>query len=256
MKRIMFVALGFLLVGSLVAATHPFWGILFFTSFEGCHYKADQPLVGQNGWVGLDTPDAFKVVKGWHEARCGRKAVCCLGGDLEAMEPPNEWLLSTACEKLVEFDPPQSPAVVYVQADVRLLGPDTGTGPGDDLLSLNFMARNAKELGAGRAPWFYLSSNGCAYANAWDNGVATYYKFETPIKFGKWNTLAMVLNYKTHMCTFEVNHRAIGSLPFGGPGEQFTSVLLEMCAWNHPSFDATAYKASVDNILVLTWPAR
>jgi len=57
---------------------------------------------------------------------------------------------------------------VRVQADIRLDGPDTGDGPGADLLSANLMARN----GTHQSAFFYLSSNGNAYANAFSDGDA------------------------------------------------------------------------------------
>jgi hypothetical protein len=175
------------------------------------------------------------------------------------LAPPYEWLVDGAWEQLIDFDALTKPAVVHVQADVRLVGPSTdepNVPPwDDDLVSANLGARNAEALGARRAPWFYLSSNGYAYANAHSEAGTQVYMFETPIKFGAWNRLRMALNYRTHLCDFFVNGKKIGSLPFGGSGEQFTSVMLEMAAWNDPSFDFKPYKAYWDNVLVWAMPA-
>jgi len=66
---------------------------------------------------------------------------------------------------------------VRVEADIRLDGPDTGNGPGDDLLSANLYARN----GVGRSAFFYVSSNGNAYAFANSENGSAGYRFETPI---------------------------------------------------------------------------
>jgi hypothetical protein len=99
---------------------------------------------------------------------------------------------------------------VWVQADVRLDGPDTGEGPGADLLSTNLVARN----GPSRSARFFLSSNGNAYANAnSETAGQQLYEFETPIRLGAYNRLAITLNYRTHLATFEVNGKTIGSLP-------------------------------------------
>ena len=255
MKRFLITAAGLPLCATLLAGTCAF-GLLYFTSFESSKYEADKQLVGQAGSTGLQTPDAAKVVKGRLTARTGRKAVECWAGDLDPLPAPNDWLVLGAWEKLIDFDTPKVPAVVHVRADVRLVGPDTGAGPGNDLLSANLMARNAKALGARRAPWFYLSSNGSVYANAHSESGSQFYKFETPIKNGAWNRLRMALNYKTHMCDFFVNGKKIGALEFGGTGERFTSVLLEMAAWNHPSFDVKPYKAYWDNVVAWAEPAK
>ena len=257
MKRILFVVLGFLLLGSLLAATRSTWGMLFHTGFETPDYTAGLPLVGQDGWVGVVSVDAAEVAAEHGTARSGRRAVQCWAGDLEVLPYPMDWLFDGAWEQLIEFDALTNPAEVRVQADVRLIGPDTGEGPGWDLLSANLMARNAEQLAAHRAPFFMLSSNGNAYANAYSEEFGYLgYMFETPIKFGDWNRLAMILNYRTHLCTFEVNNKTIGSLPFGGSGEQFTSVFLEMAAWNDESFDVTPYMAYWDNISVQAKPAK
>jgi hypothetical protein len=269
-KRILVVTLGCLLLGSLVAATWPTWGLLYITSFESCKYTAGQPLVGQDGWVKVTddaSPNAAKVVQGWQTARSGRRTVECWGGDLKALPGERNWLLDGTWERLIDFKTPTRPAEVRVQADVKLIGPQTS----EDLLSANLMARNAVVLGARRAPWFYLSSNGYAYANAHREiaeppGYETLeYQFETPIRLGDWNRLAMILNYKTHQCTFQVNGKTIGSLPFGGNGEEFTSVNLELAAvnpdfeypeWPYKDFQPELYKAYWDNIFVLAKPAR
>ena len=64
------------------------------------------------------------------------------------------------------------------------------------------------------------------------------------------------MNYKTHIATFEVTDKEVGSLPFGGAGEEVRGVLLEMAAWDDPSFDRTLYTSYFDDVSVLAKPAN
>jgi len=259
MKRMSFVALGFLLLGSLLAATTATWGILYHTGFETHEFKANQPLVGQDGWTNLISPNAAVVVAGHKVAAGGRRAVECWGGGpLESVgELPDRFLLG-AWEQVIDFDALTEPAIVRVECDIRLVGPDT-TDPeaenpwDDDLCSANFYGRN----GTHRAPFFYVSSNGNAYANAFTETSEAWYAFETPIKFGDWNHYAIIMNYATHMATFEVNHKAIGALPFGGSGEAFRSAALEFASFdNLEVVNPKLYTAYWDNISVRAKPAN
>jgi hypothetical protein len=240
----MFAALGSLLIGS---GSH--YGLLYVSSFERSEYQVDEPLDGQDGWTALVSPDAAVVVDGWRTAALGRRAIACWGGG--PLEDVGGGLLDGAWEQVIDFDPITTPAIVRVEASVRLDGPDTGSGPNDDLASANLYARN----GAGRSAFFYLSSNGNAYAFANSASGNQGYKFETPIKQGAYNHLAITLNYLTHMATFEVNCVTVGSLPFGGAGEQFRGVLLEFAAYE-PLLDPTLYTGYWDNVLVRAKKAK
>jgi hypothetical protein len=240
----MFAALGSLLIGS---GSH--FGQLYFSSFEWCDYQVDEPLDGQDGWTALVSPNAAEVVDGRSTAALGRRAVACWGGgDLEDV---GGGLLDGAWEQVIDFDPITNPAIVRVEASVRLDGPDTGSGPNDDLASANLYARN----GAGRSAFFYLSSNGNAYAFANSSSGSQGYKFETPIRLGAYNHLAITLDYLTHVATFEVNWVTVGSLPFGGDGEKFRGVLLEFAAYE-PLLDVELYTGYWDNVSVRAKKAR
>jgi len=254
MKRTWYVASGCVILASLLAFAGPPWGMLYQTTFETPDFEVDKLLVGQDEWRALDASFAAPVVVQGHDVACsGRHAVKCWAGDLKVMAPPYEYLYDGNWDRPIDFDAVTNPAEVRVEADVRLDGPDTGQGPNDDLCSANLMARN----GSHQSAFFYLSSNGCAYANAFSTTQGdNWYKFETPIKLGAYNHLAITLNYRTHMATFEVNRKTIGSLPFGGEGEFFKSPLLEMAAWNDPSFDHTKYTAYFDNVSVRAKPAH
>lgn len=240
-----FSALGSVLLTSSVAG-----GLFFFSSFESRAYKAGEPLAGQAGWVSLASPKAAEIVQDRSKARCGRRAIEVWGGgDLESFSLPYYDLLDAAYEQVVEFDEGETPRRVRVSADVRLDGPDTGVGPNDDLASANLYARN----GADRSAWIYLSSNGNAYcfANS-ELGGSVGYAFETPIKQGKYNRLAIILDYRTHLAEFRINGKSVGELPFGGSGEKFTGALIEFAAIDDLNYiDPKLYRAYWDNILVL-----
>ncbi len=231
-------------LGSLALAAAA-GGLLYHTGFENHRYTADQPLDGQDGWVSLLAPEAAVVVDGRATASTGRRAVACWGGGPLA---DLGWILDGAWERQVDFDPITVPGVVRVEADVRLDGPDTGIGPNDDLVSANLYARN----GVGRSAFMYLSSTGAvfAFANSEQYGQAGY-EFETPVDLGVYNHLAITLDYRTHIATFEVNRRTIGCLPFGGSGEDFLGALLEFGAYNDPMYvDPSLYTGYWDNVTV------
>lgn len=253
--------LALVLLSCLLATTPSSWGVIYHTGFETPEFTPTLPLDGQGGWVGLDegypgSIKAARVVYSPGRGNTGRCFVRCRAADLE--KPYGPVLFDGNWEYPIEFDAVTNPALVRVQADVKLVGPDTGVGPGADYVSANLMARN----GRARAAYYYLSSNGCVYANAnyYDEitkqDVRVYYQHETPIKFGEYNRLAIILNYRTHIATFEVNNKVIGTLRFGGPGERFQSVLLECAAWDAAEvYDHTKYTAYWDNILVRARPA-
>lgn len=237
--------------GSLLAGGALAFGMLFHTGFENHDYAAGLPVAGQDGWVGIESADAAEVVSGKVFASSGRQAIRCWGGDLDHF--PAWSLYDGAWEQVVPFDPTVQPSQVRVSADVRLDGPDTGTGPGADMLSANLYARN----GVGRSAFLYLSSNGCVYAFANSDQGNAGYRFETPIEIGEYVELAITLDYGTHMATFEVDGDVIGSLPFGGAGEQWRGVLLEMAAYDDPQYvDPTLYTAYWDDVSVLARPAQ
>ena len=237
-------------IGSLLVAAPATWGMLYHTGLETPNYKADQPLVGQDGWTNLIAPDAAVVVADPKTAAGGRRAIECWGGG--PLDNTLGFLLG-AWEQVITFDAITNPAIVRVECDIRLDGPDTGDGPNQDLLSANLYGRN----GTHRAPFFFISSNGCAYANAFTDTGENWYQFETPINIGTYNKYAMIMNYATHMTTFEVNGKAIGSLPFGGSGEGFHSVALEFACFNDSTVvNRKLYTAYFDNISVLAKPAN
>lgn len=232
-------------IGSLLLAGSAAIGSLYHTGFESHDFTAGQPLAGQDGWTALVGANAAQIARGRRFTSSGRQAVRCLGGDLEHL--PSQFLYDGAWEQVVPLDPGSQPSVIRVKADVRLDGPDTGSGPAEDMVSANLYARN----GAGRSAFLYLSSTGNVYAFANSDQGSAGYRFETPVELGEYVELAITLDYRTHVATFEVDGDEIGTLPFGGAGEQWRGVLLEMAAYDDPQFvDPTLYTAYWDDVSV------
>lgn len=144
--------------------------------------------------------------------------------------------------------------LVHVRCDVRLDGPDTGTGPADDVVSANLIARN----GVGGSAYMWMSATGEVYCSADANGVANWYALTAPIQLGEYSTLGMTLDYRSHMVTFWVNQVRIGALPFGGqPNEAFNGAILEFAAYDNPAYvDPSLYRGYWDDLFILAVPAR
>lgn len=225
--------------------------LLYHTGFESSNYVVGQSIDGIDGWFSFLSPDAPEIKKGTSTASWGRRALKCWGGspDLQV----TQGLLDGAWAQTLALNPcfPWN-TKVRVQCDVRLDGPDTGAGPQHDLLSANLYARN----GNGGSAYMYMSSTGDVYCFADSAGGSAGYAFATPITLGLYATLAITLDYSTHMATFSVDHCPIGSLPFGGqPGESFRGTTLEFAAYDDPTvIDPALYTGYWDNLFVVAYP--
>lgn len=248
-----------LLVSTLVTTLPAQAQWRYRTGFESAPFIAGQPLCdpvpfeeGQDGWIGVFASGAAEVVSG--DASAGRNAVRAFGADLEPV--PGTGLAVGDWGRPTVFDPIATGRTrVRVQCDMRLDGPDTGSGPGADLLSANLFAGNtAGEVLAG----FFFSSNGNAYPFSHSDGVFHVYEIEEPVTLGQYSTFAFTLDYRTHVATFEVDGIAIGALPFGvgAATEEFWLPVLEMAALDDPLLvDRSLYTAWWDNLSVLATPA-
>lgn len=239
-----------LLASTLLAASASAQ-LLDFTSFESRNYVVGQSTEGVDGWTTLLSPHANEVVNGFGTASTGRRALSVWGGNPNLT--PTQGLLDGAWRKDVTIPAAWAQnAIVHVQCDVRLDGPDTGTGPNDDLLSANLYARN----GSGQTPFMYVSSTGEVFCFANSSSGSAGYQFQTHVGLGRYARLAMTLDYTTHMCTFWVDCRIVGQLPFGGgPSEAFEGAILEFAAFDNPAFiDPSLYRGYWDNLLVVAVP--
>ena len=247
-----------LIVSTLVTTVPAPAQARYRTGFESAQFVAGRALCspiafepGQDGWIGQYAPGAAQIVSG--DANSGRNAVRAHGADLEPV--PGAGIAVGTWGKETVFDPiaigrPR----VRVQCDVRLDGPDTGSGPGADLLSANlFTGNTAGEILAG----FFFSSNGTAYPYSYSAGVFHGYVLEAPVTLGEYSRLAMTLDYTTHVVSFEVDGVAVGSLPFGvgAATEEFWLPVIEMAAIDDPSLvDRSLYTAWWDDLSVLALP--
>ncbi len=224
---------------------------LNFTSFETPNYVVGQSTEGVGGWTTLLSPQANEIVNGHATASSGRRALSVWGGSPNLT--PIGGLLDGAWRRDVTVPAAYAQtAIVHVQCDVRLDGPDTGTGPNDDLLSANLYARN----GSGQTPFMYLSSTGEVFCFANSSSGSTGYAFQTDVGLGHYARLAMTLDYTSHVCTFWVNYHIVGQLPFGGAAtERFEGPILEFAAYDNLAYvDPSLYRGYWDNLLVVSFP--
>jgi hypothetical protein len=226
---------------------------LFATSFETPNYVVGQSIDGIDNWFSAISPNAPVIVSDPALASGGRRALQCWGGspDLES----SGGLLDGAWARPVTFNPPWAqPALVRVQADVRLDGPDTGTGPNDDLVSANLIARN----GVGQSATMFLSSTGQVFCNSSGVAGSFVYEFATAVPLGQYSRLAIVYDYSTHLAAFEVNGVIVGVLPFGGGAtEGFRGVFLEFAAYDNPAVvDPSLYTGYWDKVMILAVPVN
>ncbi|HEX6811147.1 MAG TPA: hypothetical protein VF384_05965 [Planctomycetota bacterium] len=226
---------------------------IFLTGFETPNYVVGQSIDGVDNWFSAISPDAPFIARDPALAAGGRRALQCWGGspDLES----SGGLLDGAWAQPMVLDPGWSQnALVRVQCDVRLDGPDTGTGPNDDLVSANLIGRN----GVGQSASMFLSSTGQVFCNSSGAAGSFFYQFATPVPLGQYSRLAIVYDYTTHLAAFEVNGVIIGVLPFGGgAAEGFRGVFLEFAAYDDPQLvDPSLYTGYWDNVFVLAVPGN
>ena len=226
---------------------------VFHTGFETPNYLVGHTIDGVDNWFSAISPNAPVIVNDPTQARGGRRALQCWGGspDLES----TQGLLDGAWAQPMTLDPAWAQtAIVRVQCDVRLDGPDTGTGPNDDLVSANLIARN----GVGQSASMFLSSTGDVYCNSSGIAGSFFYEFATPVPLGQCSRLAIIYDYGTHLAAFEVNGVIVGVLPFGGGAtEGFRGVFLEFAAFDNPLVvDPSLYTGYWDNVSVLAVPGN
>lgn len=245
-----------LLASSLVLATLATSAnaqALFLTGFETPNYIVGQTIDGIDNWFSAISPNAPRIVRDPALTSGGRRALQCWGGspDLES----DGTLLDGAWAQPMTLAPAWSQsALVRVQCDVRLDGPDTGTGPNDDLVSANLIARN----GVGQSASMFLSSTGDVYCNSSGSAGSFAYQHQTPVQLGHYSRLAITYDYNTHLAVFEVDGVVIGFLPFGGgANEQFRGVFLEFAAYDNAQVvDPSLYTGYWDNLIVVAVPAH
>jgi len=226
--------------------------ILFHTGFETPNYVVGQSIDGVDNWFSFISPDANQIVDGRATASwLGRRAVRCWGGSPDLQT--TQGLLDGAWAQPAAVNPAYGQnVIVHVQCDVRIDGPDTGTGPQNDLVSANLIARN----GVGGSAYMWMSATGEVFCSAESAGGSNWYAIAVPIHLGRYATLGMTLDYTNHMVTFSVNYHPVGSLPFGGqPGEAFAGAILEFAAYDNPAvIDPSLYTGYWDNLWMVAVP--
>lgn len=225
---------------------------LYYSGFESPNFAVGQSIDGVDGWTSLISPQAIEVVRSNAQSACSRKSLKCWGGDPDLQS--TQGLLDGAWTHTASINPAWAAhAMVHVQCDVRLDGPDTGNGPANDLVSANLYARN----GVGGTPFMYVSSTGDVYCFSASVSGSFGYQFATPVTLGQYHRLGLTLDYATHFVAFSVDGVTVGLLPFGGQAtEAFNGAILEFAAVDAPQWvDPTLYTGRWDNLLMVAWPA-
>ncbi len=220
--------------------------MLFHTGFESSPYTTGQTIDGVDGWFSFLSPNAPQVSR--DDASTGRRALACWGGSPELES--TQGLLDGAWAQTVLVDPAHAAtATVRVQCDVRLDGPDTGSGPANDLVSANLYAR----YGVDGSAFMFLSSTGDVFCFANSVGGSAGYQFATPVTLGQYSRLAITLDYSVHLAAFAVNGVVVGVLPFGGQtNEFFRGATLESGAYDDPEVvDPALYTGYWDNLSIM-----
>jgi hypothetical protein len=225
--------------------------VLVYTGFESAEFATGMPVDDRGGWLGLWAPGASTVVESGPES--GRRCVQFRGDRLGFARPG---LVAGTIGPALSFDPVAAARpLVRFSAGVRLDGPDTGSGPEDDLLSANlFVVNDADQVMGG----FFVSSNGTIYAFA--RGGQDYL-FPTPYLAGTYVRLTIDIDFDTMTETFSVDGLPIGTVDLDPlrtlRSTRLATLALELAALDDSYvLDRSLYTARFDNVFVLAAPAR
>jgi uncharacterized delta-60 repeat protein len=228
--------------------------IIYQTGFEPPTFTADQPVQYQDGWLSYWYGNAQPIMVSTENPRDGTQ---CLRFKS----------VNTTCFRPILTETAGNPPLrLEVRADVRLDGPQTGTGgtPEEDILSANLMAvgslpnGNVLTLGG-----FFVSSAGRIWAFTPGEFGSVYY-YSVPVTFGAYHSLVLRVDFFALTVTYVVDGVELGSTPFRWAAvmsEQVYAGYLELAGPNNPintpeiSYDPNNYTAYFDNFSVEALPA-
>jgi hypothetical protein len=140
----------FVLVAAFLGDDHARAGTLYQTGFEPPIFSAGQPVDGQDVWVATLSPSAGIISANLPVS--GLQSLQVNGNSLDFYAP--DGLFEGVYNPITLFNAGGAP-LVWVQADVRLVGPLTA----DDLASANLFVANTNDVLAES----YVSSDGHFY---------------------------------------------------------------------------------------------
>ncbi len=191
--------------------TAPANDIIYQTGFEPPTFTADQPVRDQDGWLSYWFGNAQPIRVSTENPRDGTH---CLRFKS----------VNTTCFRPILTETAANPPLrLEVRADVRLDGPQTGTGgtPEEDILSANLLAvgllpnGNVLTLGG-----FFVSSAGRIWAYT-PGEFGSVYHYSVPVTFGAYHSLLLRVDFLALTVTYVVDGVELGSTPFflGGRDE-------------------------------------
>jgi uncharacterized delta-60 repeat protein len=228
--------------------------IIYQTGFEPPTFTADQPVQYQDGWLSYWYGNAQPIMVSTENPRDGTQ---CLRFKS----------VNTTCFRPILTETAGNPPLrLEVRADVRLDGPQTGTGgtPEEDILSANLMAvgslpnGNVLTLGG-----FFVSSAGRIWAFT-PGEFASVYHYSVPVTFGDYHSLLLRVDFLALTVTYVVDGVELGSTPFfwsAVMSEQIYAGYLQLVGPSQPintpeiTYDPASYTAYFDNFSVEALPA-
>jgi hypothetical protein len=246
-------ALAIVLVSTLVvqlsepASADPL--LLYGTDFEEPAFTPG-PADNQFGLINVFGPNSGVITT--DNPSTGAQA---MDVDLELLEDFGSGLFASGYTRFLNYADPARPQVV-MQVDAFLAGPDTGDGPADDLLSVNFTAYDPSDEAFGA---IVLSSNGSLYYT--NDPFGDLYQFEVPdVGLGQYHSLTMIVDFALQETSFFLDDEFLASLAFSGLVDPiiFGDASMEVFAFDDPSvidLDRSLYSVSFDNYLIVAVPA-
>jgi uncharacterized delta-60 repeat protein len=262
-----------LLVAALVAALHgraAASDIIYQTGFEPPEFTPGLPLSEQDLWLGgwyapgTSHPTTISTAN----ARDGAQCVRFHGTDAQGAIVGGAWALRPLFD-LNDPNPPATPQIVEIRADVRLDGPQTGTlgTPQQDLISANLFAvvkqANQDPIGIFDTGGFFVSSAGRIWAYSWITGTGgAIYGNSIPYVMGTYHTLMLRVNFISRTLTYFVDGVELGSapIPLAIKSEQLLSGYLSMYGGTQVidtpelSYNRANYDGYFDNYSIASVP--
>lgn len=233
--------------------TAPANDIIYQTGFEPPTFTADQPVQYQDGWLSYWFGSVQPIIVSTENPRDG---VQCLKFSS----------VNTICFRPILTETAADPPLrLEVRADVRLDGPQTGTGgtPEEDILSANLIVRgllpNGNVLALGG---FFVSSAGRIWAYT-PGEFGSVYHYSVPVTFGAYHSLLLRVDFLALTVTYVVDGVELGSTPFfwaAVMSEQIYAGELQLAGPNQPintpeiTYDPANYTAYFDNFSVEALP--
>jgi uncharacterized delta-60 repeat protein len=227
--------------------------IIYQTGFEPPTFTADQPVQYQDGWLSYWFGNAQPIMVSTENPRDGAQCLRFKSVNTTCFRPI---LVETAANP---------PLRLEVRADVRLDGPQTGTGgtPAEDILSANLMAvgllPNGNVLNLGG---FFVSSAGRIWAFT-PGEFGSVYHYSVPVTFGAYHSLLLRVDFFALTVTYVVDGVELGSTPFHWAAvmsEQIYAGYLQLAGPSNPintpeiTYDPNNYTAYFDNFSVEALP--